>query len=132
MTSGVITILMQVGLALIPWFLYGDWAILFTTGCGTVLALGMGALPEWRIEKWSGYPILAPRRGENISKTICLTAGNGSNYVIVITSYEGDLDVEKVAIRRVYAGLYTKGATIFFAVCWILLLFTISGIKENT
>jgi hypothetical protein len=120
---------MQLALASIPGIVYGDWSILLTTGCGTILALGTGALPEWRKEKWSGHP----RLKDDTSKTICLTAGNGSNHVIVITS-DGpdDLDLEALASARFDAGHYTKGVTIFFAVCWVCLLFTIAGIKENS
>lgn len=126
MYFGVITIVTQFGIALVPGVKYGAWEILIITGWGTILALLGSSLPEWRVEKWSGgRRLIKP-------KTICLTPGNGSNRVIIITSREGDLDLEALASARFESDRYTKAATVILAICWILLLLTVAGIKENS
>ena len=51
--SGVVVIMLQLGIAAIPCRLHQDWAILLLTAGGTLLALITGALPQWRFEKWA-------------------------------------------------------------------------------
>jgi hypothetical protein len=124
MFSGVVTIIAQIVIASVPGIIHGAWEIFMMTCIGTVLALLESSLPEWRIEKWC-------TRKQDKDKTVCLTPGNGSNRVIVISSRAGDLDLEALAGGRFDSGWYTKGATIIFAICWILFLLAVAGIKEN-
>lgn len=49
--SGVITIVIQLVIASIPFALDNDWAILLATLTGISLSLTGGALPQWRKEK---------------------------------------------------------------------------------
>jgi hypothetical protein len=48
---GLVAIAFQLVIAIIPWELHGDWGIFMITALGTVLALSMAALPQWRVEK---------------------------------------------------------------------------------
>lgn len=86
--SGLIVMAVQLGVAAIPCGLYDDWGILLMTAVGTILALATGALPQWRFEKW------ACRRK---SKTVSLTGGNGTRYVMVIIGMADSLDLEDLA-----------------------------------
>lgn len=86
---GLCTIAVQLGVAAIPFGLYEDWGVFIITVAGTVLALITGWLHQWRAEK------LACR--ENSDKTIAITKGNGSRYVMVIFGCRRGLDLEDLA-----------------------------------
>ncbi|KAJ4334524.1 hypothetical protein N0V95_009150 [Ascochyta clinopodiicola] len=125
---GLTTIVVQLVVAAIPCFLFGDWAILLVTVAGTVLALLSGSLSQWAKEKW------ACRR--NCSKTVVLTRGNGSQHAIVIVGCGRGFDLEDLAIGplnvNASASYVTRITTAGLAMCWILLLITAAGIQENT
>lgn len=87
--SGLVLMLIQLGIAAIPWGLYNDWGVFLVTACGTVLALLTGSLPQWRFEKW------ACRRDSK--KTVILTGGNGTRHVMVIQGVGKGLDLEDLA-----------------------------------
>jgi hypothetical protein len=139
--SGVIVIVVQCIIAAIPGILYGFWETTIITVCGTLLALVQSSLPEWRREKWPGRRL--PEKGKEIcskrdernasKKTVCLTAGNGSNLVIVIISNGEGFDLESLATGsvRLHPNRLTKMFTIIFALLWIVLLLTVAGVKQN-
>lgn len=87
--SGVVVIVLQLGIAAIPCGLHQDWAILLLTAGGILLALTTGALPQWRFEKW------ACRR--ETKKVVSLTGGNGTRHVMVIIGNKKGLDLEDLA-----------------------------------
>jgi hypothetical protein len=74
--SGIIVVLVQLGIAAVPWAIHEEWLTFFVTGVGTLLALASGALPQWAEEKW------ACRRKSD--KTVVLTSGNGAHDAIVV------------------------------------------------
>lgn len=86
---GLATILLQLGIAIIPFGLYRDWGIAMITTLGTFICLSTAALPQWRVEK------LACRLKSK--KKIAMTAGNGSRHVIVILGEGYGLDIEDLA-----------------------------------
>ncbi|KAI1738449.1 hypothetical protein F4680DRAFT_467402 [Xylaria scruposa] len=45
---------------IIPWVLYGDWAVFLVAAAGTALALVTGSLRQWNIEKWPGRRLNPP------------------------------------------------------------------------
>ena len=87
--SGVVVIVLQLGIAAIPCGLHQAWAILLLTAGGTLLTLITGALPQWRFEKW------ACRR--ETKKVVSLTGGNGTRHVMVIIGNKKGLDLEDLA-----------------------------------
>lgn len=87
--SGVVVIVLQLGIAAIPCGLHQDWAILLLTAGGILLALTTGALPQWRFEKW------ACRR--ETKKVVSLTGGNGTRHVMVVIGNKKGLDLEDLA-----------------------------------
>lgn len=84
-----IVILVQLGIAAIPFGLYGNWGIFFVAATGQALVLATTALPQWRVEK------LSCRKGSK--KNIALTRGNGSRYIAVILGNGVGLDLEDLA-----------------------------------
>lgn len=51
---GWLIVIIQVGIALVPWILHGDWGIMMVVLCGNFMALLTYSLPQWRDEKWAG------------------------------------------------------------------------------
>ena len=91
--GSLLTMLVQCGIAAIPCGLYGNWGILMITVIGTLLALLTGALPQWRAEKYAART--------NSRKSVALTVGNGSRYVIIIRGNGHTLDFEDLASSQV-------------------------------
>lgn len=128
MYTGVAVIVAQCVIAAIPGILYGAWDIMVVTSCGTFLALLGSAFREWRREKWPCRRIRSKK-----PQTICLTPGSGSWLVIVIICKTGSLNLEDLASAapRYPISYTTKAFTVILAVCWVILLLTVAGIKEN-
>lgn len=128
--TGILTGIIQLGVAAIPCGLFGDWSILLVTGAGIVLCSATGALSQWSEEKWAC-------RG-NTEKTFVLTAGNGSQHAIVIQGNGVGLDFEDLAASgsttgsSTFASQATRLTTTFLGALWIFLLISAAGIKENT
>lgn len=126
--AGIATIILQLGIAVIPCGLFGDWCIVTVTAIGTLLALATGALSQWKHEKWACKI--------NSSKPVVLTRGNGSQHAIVIIGGGNSLDLEDLATGQTSidfsTSLSVRFALILLATFWILLLVTAASIKENT
>ncbi|KAK0201164.1 hypothetical protein DFS33DRAFT_1456339 [Desarmillaria ectypa] len=133
--SGLVIIAVQLAVAAIPCALHQNWSILLITAAGTVLALITGALPQWRSEKW------ACRR--ETKKVFCVTGGNGTRYVMVILGRGVGLDLEDLAaaepprMRRRgqvdnSAFWFTQVVCLMLATLWIILLITVTALKEDT
>lgn len=162
-TASLLTMLVQCGIAAIPYGLYGDWGILLVTVAGTMLALLTGALPQWKVEKYAARV--------DSEKIIALVVGNGSRHLAIIRGNGRSLDFEDLAsnqgpkIRRSWndfawfqkpeclkdhagksviakAPLMFRGLPLDFritfavcmilAVCWVAILITVTGLKNNT
>ena len=125
---GFATTVVQLGIAAIPFGIFGDWSILFITASGIFLSFATGSLPQWSKEKW------ACRRKSN--KTVILTRGNGSQHAIVIMGDGQGLDLEDLAAGPtnvdMSASYTTRIAVTLLAAFWLLLLITAAGIKQNT
>lgn len=122
------TAILQLAIAAFPCGLYGDWGILLITAAGILLALATGSISQWSKEKW------ACRCGSD--KAAVLTRGNGSQYAIVILGEGKGLDLEDLAAGptsvNVAASYTTRITMCCLAVCWIFLLITAAGIRQNT
>ncbi|KAI9740314.1 MAG: hypothetical protein M1834_004892 [Cirrosporium novae-zelandiae] len=123
---GFITCIIQLGLAAIPYRIFGDRSILLITEAGIALSFVSGALPQWSQEKW------ACRR--DTRKTVVLTRGNGSQHAIMIIGDGKGLDLEDLAAADVssFPSGKTTFAVITLAALWILLLITVSRTQRNT
>ncbi|KIM25767.1 hypothetical protein M408DRAFT_25886 [Serendipita vermifera MAFF 305830] len=122
---GVLVIVVQIGIALIPALVDDTWSILLLTIVGTMLSLGQASLPQWAMEKWSC-------RENQSDKVILLTQGNGSRRVVVIFSRKNaGLDLEDLANPRTGKLASTLPLTLFFCVSWLVLLLTATGLRTH-
>ncbi|RAL06648.1 uncharacterized protein BO97DRAFT_309947, partial [Aspergillus homomorphus CBS 101889] len=129
--TGLATWLIQLGIAAIPYGLFGNWAILLVTGAGIFLAMITGALGQWKLEKWAGRP------NRSAGKPVILTKGNGSQHAIVILSDKDlCLDLETLASGQanidVSTSLLTRVTITVLAAMWTCLLITASAITHDT
>lgn len=127
--SGVVTILIQLVLSIVPCLVYREWHVFLITAAGTILALATSSLPQWRDEKWA-----CPKTG---GPTVAITTGNGSRHVIIVENdrkNDKGLHLELLAhgTRVFRPSLLTKISCVAFATLWICLLITMAGIEDNT
>lgn len=123
---GWCTVLAQMGIALLPWGIYGDWGILLVTLCGNILAAVTCAMPQWRQEKWGDGRKL--RR----DKVTCLTRGNGHSHIMVFIGAEGSWDLERLATGMAVPRAETRWISLVLAVAWTGLLISVSGLRQHT
>jgi hypothetical protein len=74
---GLVVSSIQLGIAAIPWGIYGEWFTFLVTASGTLLAYASGALPQWLDERFVSRTLKK-------AKGTLLTEGNGAEDVILI------------------------------------------------
>ena len=125
--SGLLTMLAQFILGVIPLALGKDWTTFLVTMMGTGLALMTGSSTQWQREKWGA-------RIDKGASTYCLTRGNGFQHAIVIqNTTPGCLNLEDLAMLRKEG--CSRGCKAFVAISaclWVLLLISIAGLQHNT
>jgi hypothetical protein len=122
---GFATAAVQLGVAAIPWGIFGDWSVFLVAASGILLVLATGSISQWRKEKWHC------RR--HTSNTVILTKGHGSQHAIVIIGDAKGLSLEDLAADAPVPTSYgTRFAVRSLAILWIFLLITAAGIKQNT
>ena len=124
--SGYVVAFLQLGVAAMAWGLLGDWVTFTVVAAGTMLAFTSGSLWQWRRERWS-----CRRKSD---KTFVLTSGNGAQHAIVVLGCKKGLDMEDLAAWTGcnVASESTKFVNGGLLACWIVLLLTVSGMKNNT
>lgn len=138
--SGLVTTVVQLAVAAIPWILRGNWAIFLAAGTGTLLAYTSASLPHWREEKFkarrkSDYE--ARRRDDK--QDYALTSGQGSQHVLVVMgARRGEnntpwgLNLADLAGGRTPEMPNTRIWTAMLAVLWVVFLITCIGIVSDT
>jgi hypothetical protein len=123
---GLVVSSIQLGIAVIPWGIYGEWFTLLVTASGTLLAYASGALPQWFDEK-------SVSRTLKKAKGTLLTEGNGAEAVILILAGQGVMDFEALAApqREIRGPWTTKIMSALLAVLWVSLI-TVAGWKQGT
>ena len=124
--TGILTTIVQLGVAAIPFGLYGNWGIFLVTSAGIMLSFSTGALSQWSKEKWACR--------SSTKKTFVLTSGNGSQHAIVIQGNGVGLDLEDLAANDpgMSASCETRLAITAIGALWIVLLITAAGIQQDT
>ncbi|KAI0102850.1 hypothetical protein GGR51DRAFT_573859 [Nemania sp. FL0031] len=143
---GWLTIAVQLGVSIIPWALYGDWAVFLIAGAGTVLALSTAGLRQWNQEKWPGRKLNPPspltsdeenrRANQEPAKTktkiVCVTRGNGHSYAQILRGSGSAWDLETLATATTNSLPETPWCLTGLAVLWVALLITVSGLESYT
>ena len=124
--AGFVVAAIQLGIAAIPWGLYGEWLIFLIVGAGTLLAFLSGALPQWRKEKF-GVRTVDER------KDVFLTRGNGAHDALLILGCKEGIDLEALAspYRELGGFSLTRILLPLLATLWILLLLTVAGYPQH-
>ncbi|KAJ7310122.1 hypothetical protein DFH08DRAFT_898856 [Mycena albidolilacea] len=125
--TGVIVIVLQIGIAAVPGALDGDWLIFILTFGGIVLVQLQASLPQWRKELWAGRRI-----GKKEHEIVCLTRGNGSAYAMVIRSDGCGIRMSDMAAGAEVTDRTTIPGTLILAVLWLIHLFCTSGLQNNS
>lgn len=115
----------QIGLAVPPWVLDGNWGIMMISLTGNVLALLTCALPEWRDEKWAGRKLTK----DNVT---CLTRGNGYPHIMVFIGRKGCWSIESLATGTSIPHRMTPFLSLILTILWTCLLISVSGLKDDT
>ncbi|PCH39062.1 hypothetical protein WOLCODRAFT_146847 [Wolfiporia cocos MD-104 SS10] len=123
---GVAVIIVQFVIACIPGVLDRNWVPLIITFAGTILVQATGAIRQWSREKWNGGQV----EGE---QTVCITQGNGSRSVQVITTQSGGHNLEHMAAGPLpdVKSRATTVATIVLAVLWVVHLITVESLSSD-
>ncbi|KAL7795496.1 hypothetical protein V8C43DRAFT_279245 [Trichoderma afarasin] len=125
--SGLITTLIQLGIAALPAGLYGEWEILLITAGGTALA--------YATAHFSGYNPFLSSRALSGRAVFTLTEGNGSRTAIVFIKDTGiGVDLERLTRVEFTGGnqILRIAAASVQLVFWVALLITVSGLKTHT
>ncbi|KAH6666290.1 hypothetical protein B0J14DRAFT_604564 [Halenospora varia] len=126
--SGLAVAFIQLAIAAVPISTSGDWSILMITMGGTVLALLMGSLPQWRNEKWACR--------HSSQNTYILTRGNGAQHAIVILGNGRGLNLEDLAVagqmKYTSTNILTRLCLVVLSILWVSLLITAAGVRRNT
>ncbi|KAH9847737.1 hypothetical protein C2E23DRAFT_486539 [Lenzites betulinus] len=125
--SGVLVILAQLAIALIPGALHGNWIVLIVTAGGTALALTASGLPQWREEKYAAREVDEVKGRE----VVCVTRGNGSTFAMVIISDRTGLRFEDLAGGRDKRRPFTAFMSAVLCLLWIVLLLTVEGLQGD-
>jgi hypothetical protein len=121
--SGIVTMIVQCVVSIVPVLYHGNWVVLMVTLVGTALALCDGALPQWRSEKWAARKLSW--------KTVALTRGNGSQHVMIIIGGGQCCDLEDLAGPRAHTEPFTRMLLTIFCLLRFVLLIAMAGLKQD-
>ena len=127
---GLVVVLVQCGIAAIPWGVSSNYFPFIVTVSGTMLSLLSGATPQWGNEKFASYKLDA--------WTVALTRGNGSRHVMMVLGRDhrtsGGLDLEIMATRNrgTQSSYSMRAVAMLLTALWTVLLITVAGIKADT
>lgn len=124
---GWLVILIQLGIAAIPWAIWREWEVFLVTGCANILSVFTASLAVWRKERWSC-------RRLDKEATYIITRGNGAQHAIVIFAKPGSLNLEDLATMggSDKYGFFFQLWTAFQLVLWVALLITVDGWEHHT
>ena len=129
--SGVVVSILQLGVAAIPFGVYGDWGILLVTAAAILLCLGTGAQKQWKREKWACREIEPGKK-----RTYIMTRGNGAQHAIVVQCNGCGLNFEDLCtgfdnLDSPSISLATRLAMVGLGVLWVCLLITSSALTQS-
>ena len=123
--TGIFVMVVQWAVAAVAGIVEKDWLIMTITISGTFLSLAGGALPQWKLEKWSCRRLSEP-------KTVILTRGNGHRHVMILHSLGTGPDLEDLATARASAHWSTFPLLLILAILWVVILLSVSNLCDDT
>ena len=123
--SGFVVVIIQLSIAVVPFYLYDEFIVMLVTVCGTLLAFSHGTLPQWREEKWE-----CPKNG---GETVTITQGNGARHAMVILGSQNAPDLEILAYcdGNTVCALSTRTGSAIQTVSWLVMVITVAGLKQG-
>ncbi|KAI9658289.1 MAG: hypothetical protein M1821_002422 [Bathelium mastoideum] len=130
--SGIVVALVQLGVAAIPFGIYGNWGVFLVTAAAILLCFLTGAQDQWRREKWACRQIEPGKK-----RTYILTRGNGAQHAMVIKCDGCGLNLEDLCtgfdnLDSPSISLTTRLLMVGFGVMWVVLLITSSALTDQS
>ena len=130
--SGIVVVILQLGISAIPFGIYGNWGIFLVTACAILLCFLMGGQDQWRREKWACRQIEPGKK-----RTYILTRGNGAQHAIVIRCDGCGLNLEDLSagfdnLDPPSISLTTRLLMVVFGVMWVVLLITSAALTDQS
>ncbi|KAI4209267.1 MAG: hypothetical protein LQ351_007767 [Letrouitia transgressa] len=124
---GYFVAFLQLGIAAIPWGLWGQWQDFLMTACGTVLPFLASSVSQWRRERWSC------RRLSHDATYILMRRDSPQN-ALVIFAKPGGLNLEDLAAstEAVEVSAWTKLTMSIQLILWVALLITADELEIRT
>jgi hypothetical protein len=130
--SGIVVIVVQLGISAIPLGIYGNWGVFLVTASAIILCLLTGCQRQWGREKWACRQIEPGKK-----RTYIMTRGNGAQHAIVIECDGSGLNLEDLCtgfdnLDSPPISKTTRFAMIALGVLWVVLLITSSALTDQS
>jgi len=130
--SGVVVMILQLGIAAIPFGIYGNWGVFLVTACAILLCLTTGCQPQWAREKWACRQIEPGKK-----RTYIMTRGNGAQHAIVVECDGCGLNLEDLCtgfnnLDSPAISKTTRLVMVGLGVLWICLLISSSALTDQS
>ncbi|KAL9083218.1 MAG: hypothetical protein Q9165_008624 [Trypethelium subeluteriae] len=130
--SGVVTSIVQLGVAAIPFGVYGDWGYFLVTAAAILLCLLTGCQKQWKREKWACRFF---EKGDK-PRHYVMTRGNGAQHALIIECNGVGLNLEDLCtgfdnLDSPAISIATRFAMVGLAVLWVCLLITSSALTDH-
>ncbi|KAI1123845.1 hypothetical protein F5Y10DRAFT_251007 [Nemania abortiva] len=130
--SGIAITIIQLGVAAIPFGVYGNWGVFLVTAAGIILCFITGFWKQWGREKWACRQLPAGKK-----RTFIMTRGNGAQHAIVIEGDGFGLNLEDLCtgfdnLDEPAIPVSTRFAMIILGVLWVALLITSSALTDQS
>ncbi|KAF2195114.1 hypothetical protein K469DRAFT_648722 [Zopfia rhizophila CBS 207.26] len=130
--SGIVVIILQLGISAIPLGIYGNWGVFLVTASAILLCLLTGCQRQWYREKWACRQIEPGKK-----RTYIMTRGNGAQHAIVIECDGCGLNLEDLCtgfnnLDSPSISKTTRLAMVGLGVLWVILLITSSALTDQS
>lgn len=130
--SGIVVVIIQLGISAIPLGIYGNWGVLLVTASGILLCLLTGFQRQWHREKWACRQIEPGKR-----RTYIMTRGNGAQHAIVVECDGCGLNLEDLCtgfdnLDSPSISKTTRLGMVGLGVLWVILLITSSALTDQS
>ncbi|KAI0877248.1 hypothetical protein GGS24DRAFT_488083 [Hypoxylon argillaceum] len=123
--SGIVITVLQLGLAAVPFGVYGNWSVFLVTVAGIILCFTTGFWEQWGREKWACRQLPPGKKRTFILHAIVIEGdGFGLNLEDLCTGFD-NLDEPSIPVS-------TRFAVIILGILWVALLITSSAITDQS